>query len=52
MHQCEALYGQGRIFDAAELFLEMENSANEDVKADKLIVDWMGGESLRSDVEQ
>ena len=46
-HQCESLYAQGRIYDAAESLLEMANTVNEDVRTDKLILDWLPGEFRR-----
>ena len=43
-HQCEFLYSQGRIYDAAESLLELANTLNEDIRGDKLIFDWLAGE--------
>ncbi|KAF8547368.1 hypothetical protein OG21DRAFT_1490282 [Imleria badia] len=40
-HKCESLYTQGRICDAAKSLMEMTNTINEDVRANKLIVDWL-----------
>jgi len=42
--QCESLFSQGRIQGAAECLLEFANTVNDDVKANKLIVDWLAGE--------
>jgi len=46
-HQCESLFSQGRIQGAAECLLEFANTVNDDVKANKLIVDWLAGEFRR-----
>ena len=43
-HQCESLYAQGQIHGAAECLLQILNAANEDVRANKLIMDWLSGE--------
>ncbi|KAI9571644.1 hypothetical protein HD554DRAFT_1800783 [Boletus coccyginus] len=40
-HQCESLYAQGRIQSAAECLLEFANTVNDDVKTNKLIIDWL-----------
>ncbi|KAI9457905.1 hypothetical protein HD554DRAFT_2042200 [Boletus coccyginus] len=40
-HQCESLYVQGRIQGAAECLLEFTNTVNEDMKANKVIIDWL-----------
>ncbi|KAI9571633.1 hypothetical protein HD554DRAFT_2302552 [Boletus coccyginus] len=40
-HQCESLYAQGRIHDAAECLLETANIVNEDMGPNKLIMDWL-----------
>ena len=40
IHHCESLYAQGRIYDAAESFLEMEKTLSKDVRTDKSIVNW------------
>ena len=44
MHQCESLYTQGRIYDAAESLREIADTVNEDVKGDKFILDWLTSE--------
>ena len=46
-HQCESLYAQGRIYDAAQSLLEMQNTINESVRTDKFVVDWLSGEFRR-----
>jgi predicted RNase H-like nuclease (RuvC/YqgF family) len=46
-HQCELLYAQGRIYDAAESLLQMTNTVNDDMRGDKLIFDWLAGEFRR-----
>ena len=43
-HHCESLYTQGRLYNAAESLLEMENTISEDVRANELIVEWLAGE--------
>ncbi|KAI9455056.1 hypothetical protein HD554DRAFT_2036671 [Boletus coccyginus] len=40
-HQCESLYAQGRIQSAAECLLEIVDTVNEDVRANKFIFDWL-----------
>ncbi|KAI9571574.1 hypothetical protein HD554DRAFT_2168842 [Boletus coccyginus] len=40
-HQCESLFAQGRIQRAAECLLEFANTLNDDVRANKLITDWL-----------
>ncbi|KAI9455061.1 hypothetical protein HD554DRAFT_2042888 [Boletus coccyginus] len=40
-NQCESLYAQGRIQGAAECLLEILNTVNEDVRGNKLIMDWL-----------
>ena len=42
-HQCETLYADGRIIDAAQVLLEIERTTGDDVKADTLIMDWLSG---------
>ena len=44
MHQCESLYAQGRIQDAAECLLVFANAVHEDVRANKFIINWLSGE--------
>ena len=46
-HRCEFLYAQGRIYGAAESLLEIANDMNEDIRGDKLILDWFAGEFRR-----
>lgn len=46
-HQCESLYAQGRIYDAAQSLLEMQNTINESVRTNKFVVDWLSGEFRR-----
>jgi len=46
-YQCESLYTQGRIHGAAECLLEFANIVNEDVKTNKLLIDWFAGECRR-----
>lgn len=45
-HQCEVLYAQGRINDAVQSLVQITNTASESVIADKLVADWLTGESL------
>ena len=47
MHQCESLYAQGRIYDAAESLREIQNTVKEDVRGNKFIFDWLAGEFQR-----
>ena len=46
-HQCESQYAQGRIYDAAQSLLQMMDSLSdsEDVRGNKIIMDWLAGES-------
>ena len=44
IHQCEALYVQGRIYDAAESVLALANTIGEDLRANKTIIDWLASE--------
>ena len=46
-HQCESLYAQGRIYDAAQSLLEIQNTINESVRTNKFVVDWLSGEFRR-----
>jgi len=46
-HQCGFLYAQGRIHRAAECLFEIANTVGEDVRANKLIMDWLSGEFQR-----
>lgn len=43
-HRCEALYAEGRIMEVATPLLVIVNSVGENVKANKLIVNWLAGE--------
>lgn len=44
-HRCEAtVYAEGHIIDAAVSLLEVASTINEDVKVDKIIMDWLSGE--------
>ncbi|KAI9570046.1 hypothetical protein HD554DRAFT_2327718, partial [Boletus coccyginus] len=43
IHQCESLYARGHIQGAAECFLEFSDTVHEDVRANKLISDWLSG---------
>ena len=45
-HQCEALYAQGRIQDAAEALLKIVDTPSEAVRTNKLIVGWVSSEFL------
>ena len=44
VHQCESLYAQGRIQGAAERLLEFASAVDEDIRANKFILDWFLGE--------
>ena len=43
IHQCESLYVQGCIHDAAESLLAIANATNEDPSANKTIINWLAG---------
>ncbi|KAF8555338.1 hypothetical protein OG21DRAFT_922733 [Imleria badia] len=43
-HHCEALYSEGRIIDAAESLIEIANAVSEEVRTNKLLMDWLAGE--------
>ncbi|KAH0829008.1 hypothetical protein J3R83DRAFT_2460, partial [Lanmaoa asiatica] len=45
IHRCETLYAEGRIIDAAVSLLEITNTASEEVRDNKLIMDRLTGES-------
>lgn len=47
VHRCESLYVQGRIYDASESLLAIANNIDEDIRADKSIVDRLAGEFER-----
>ena len=47
MQQCESLYVQGRIYDAADSLLAIANTIGEDIRADKSIGDRLAGEFRR-----
>ena len=42
-HQCEMLYADGRVVDAARSLLSITRSINDDVKSDVIIMDWLFG---------
>jgi hypothetical protein len=46
-HQCETMFADGRIYDAAHHLLEIINSMSEDLQHNELIMNWIEGESLR-----
>ena len=43
-HQCESLYAQGHIGDATECLLKIMNTIDDDVRENKLLMDWLSGE--------
>ena len=43
-YQCEILYADGHVRDAAQLLLEIVRTAADDIKADPTIMDWISGE--------
>ncbi|KAH0826747.1 hypothetical protein J3R83DRAFT_5154 [Lanmaoa asiatica] len=45
-HQCEALYTQGRIIDAAVSLLEITNTISE-IRGNKLIMEWLARFTLQ-----
>ncbi|KAI9571641.1 hypothetical protein HD554DRAFT_2168897 [Boletus coccyginus] len=40
-HQCESLYAQGHIRNAAECLLKIVNTTDDDVRENKFITDWL-----------
>ena len=44
-HQCETLFVEGHIIDAAKLLFETVGTVNDDVKADTTIKGWLPGKS-------
>jgi len=46
-HQCESLFSQGRIQGAVECLLGFANTVDDDVRVNKLIVNWLAGEFRR-----
>ncbi|KAH0831375.1 hypothetical protein J3R83DRAFT_14038 [Lanmaoa asiatica] len=44
-HQCETLYAEGRIMDAALSLLEIINTVGEEVRTNNLLMDWFASES-------
>ena len=42
--QCETLYADGHVIDAAQLLLRIVRTATDGVKADATIMDWISGE--------
>lgn len=44
-HHCESLYAEDRIIDAAESVLDILTTMSEEVRANKLLMDWLVGES-------
>ncbi|KAF8548009.1 hypothetical protein OG21DRAFT_1516754 [Imleria badia] len=42
-HQCEVLYAQGRMYDSVELLLEITSTITDEVRANKLIIEWLSG---------
>ena len=47
-HQCESLYYQGRIYDAAQSLL----APSDDVRGNTLIADWLAGEFRHRELGQ
>ena len=43
-HECETLYANGHVVDAANSLLDITRSINDDVKSDAIIMDWLSGE--------
>ena len=43
-YQCETLYADGHVIDAAQLVLEIVRTATDAVKDDTTIMDWISGE--------
>ena len=42
-HECEILYSDGHVVDAAETLLDITRSITDDVRSDAIIVDWLSG---------
>ncbi|KAG6370910.1 hypothetical protein JVT61DRAFT_10934 [Boletus reticuloceps] len=40
-HQCETLYAAGHVHDAAQTLLEITNTMTSEVRANRLIMDWL-----------
>ena len=51
-HQCESLYVQGRIYDAADSLLAIANTIAEDFRDNKSIIDWLTGEFQRRTLKE
>ena len=50
-HGCETLYANGHLLDAAQCLLDIMNTAS-DVKADKIIMNWLSGEFRHHRLEE
>lgn len=42
-HECEALYADGHVIDAAMSLSDITRSINDYVKSDVIIIDWLSG---------
>ena len=42
-HECETLYADGHVIDAAKSLLDVTKSVTDDVKSDAIIMDWLSG---------
>ena len=51
-HECETLYANGHVLDAAQCLLDIKNTASDDVKADKIIMNWLSGEFRHHRLEE
>jgi hypothetical protein len=45
-HQCETMFANGRIYDAAQYLLDIIDIMNEELKHNELIANWLEGDSL------
>ena len=43
-HECEILYANGHVINAAKSLVDIIKSINDDVKSDVIIMDWLSGE--------
>jgi hypothetical protein len=52
IYQCESLYVQGRIHDAAESLLAIANTVSEDFRVNKAMIEWIAGEFQRRTLKE
>ena len=51
-HECETLYANGHVIDAAKSLLDITKSITDDVKSDVIIMDWLSGRFRRHGSEK